>query len=72
MSVCVTGQAGVAAASGGEVNVAELLQKLMATGIMPSLTPSQPKDRKVTEKPAAADSVLIKPVDFRKPDSLKM
>lgn len=69
--VSVTGAAGVVA-SGGDVNVAELLQKLMATGIMPSLAPSQPKDRKVPEKPAAADSVLIKPVDFRKPDSLKM
>lgn len=53
----------------GEVNVAELLQKLMATGIVPKL--DQPKE-KDPEKPVTADTCLIKPVDFRKPETLKM
>ncbi|XP_054263515.1 uncharacterized protein LOC128986927 isoform X2 [Macrosteles quadrilineatus] len=52
----------------GEINVTELLQKLMATGIVPSLEP--PKD-KVQDKPVTTDSTLIKPVDFRKPETLK-
>ncbi|XP_046665109.1 uncharacterized protein LOC124357394 isoform X3 [Homalodisca vitripennis] len=53
----------------GEINVTELLQKLMAKGIMPTL--EQPKD-KTPEKAVTTDSGLIKPVDFRKHESLKV
>lgn len=43
----------------------------MATGIVPKL--DQPKDKDhAKDKPVIADTGLIRPVDFRKPETLKM
>lgn len=54
----------------GEINVAELLQKLMATGIMPSLDQAKDKVKERVQR-VLPESSLIRPVDFRKPDTLK-
>lgn len=53
----------------GEINVSELLQKLVASGIVPS--PFEPPKTPNKEKPIEPESDAIKPVDFLKTETLK-
>lgn len=53
----------------GEINVSELLQKLVETGIVPS--PFESPKTASKEKPIEPEPDAIKPVDFLKTETLK-
>lgn len=63
--------------SGGQINVEELFQRLVATGIVPSsLDNSSNSDKKTetSEKSASPEESAnaIKSTDFNKPETLKV
>lgn len=53
----------------GEINVPELLQKLVASGIVPG--PFEQTKSPSKEKPVEPEPDAIKPVDFLKTETLK-